>query len=71
MEKSTLKEILNYADDKQINQYAMPKRNSNQISVTMQNRIRSYSNSNYSLEQIAKATGLSVNTVAKYLHEKG
>lgn len=69
--KSVLKEILNFADDKQINQYAMPKRNSNQISVTLQNRIRSYSNSNYSLEQIAKATGLSVNTVAKYLHEKG
>lgn len=69
--KSVLKEILNFADDKQINQYAMPKRNSNEISVTLKNRIRSYSNSNYSLEQIAKATGLSVTTVAKYLHEKG
>ena len=69
--KSVLTEILNFADDKQINQYAMPKRNSNEISTTMKNRIRSYSNSNYSLEQIAKATGLSVNTVAKYLHEKG
>jgi len=69
--KETLKQILRYADDGEIDKYAMPRRGrSNELSPITQSRIRTYANSNYSIAQIANAIGCSQSTVYKYLHQK-
>lgn len=68
--KETLKQILRYADDGEVDKYAMPKRGGRELSLVTQNRIKTYANSNYSIAQIANALGVSQSTVYKYLHGK-
>lgn len=69
--KETLKQILRYADDGEVDKYAMPRRgNGNELPRVTQNRIKSYANSNYSIAQIASALGISQSTVYKYIHQK-
>ena len=68
--KSTLKEILRYADEGVVNKYALPHKTQKALSSQKINRIKSLSASNYSLAQIAQIMGISESTVYKYLKEK-
>ena len=69
--KSLLREILEHTDDNVINNYAMPKKNARNVSITTLNRIKAYRASNYTIDQIAKAVGLSPSAVSRLLKEEG
>lgn len=64
--ESKLKRILNNADVDSLRSRAMPK-TSTTLSTGKINRIRSMSESNYSLNEIAAALNVSTSTVSKYL----
>jgi DNA-directed RNA polymerase specialized sigma24 family protein len=64
--ENTLSNILKNTDVDNLRQRATP-RATTTLSNAKINKIRSMSNSNYSLEQIAKACGVSTSTVANYL----
>ena len=61
-----LEQIFNNTDTDVLRKYATP-RNSKEISTGTKNRIIALKNSGYTLDQIAKAVGLSVSTVSKIL----
>lgn len=63
---SQLKKILNNTDIDKLRERATP-RTMNNVTPAKASRIKAMSASNYSLEEIAKATGYSTTTVAKYL----
>ena len=62
----TLKKILKNSDADVLRQKAMPKQTST-LSQAKINKIKAMNMSNYSLEEIAAANGVSVSTVTKYL----
>ena len=64
--ESTLKKILNNTDVDNLRARAMPK-NANSISQSKVNKMKSMSASNYSLNEIAAACGVSPAIVSKYL----
>lgn len=64
--ESRLKRILNNADVDSLRQRATP-RQTTTLSTAKVNRIKAMQNSNYSLDQIAAALGVSSSTVANYL----
>lgn len=64
--ENTLKRILNNADVDDLRQRATP-RSTGSLSQAKINRIKSMSNSNYSLSEIARALGVSTSTVSNYL----
>ena len=64
--ESVLKRILNNTNIDKLKERAMP-RTTTQLSEAKINRIKAYSNSNYTLSQIATKMGVSETTVAKYL----
>ena len=64
--ETTLKKILNNADIKTIRERATPRTSTNLSSAKI-NRIRAMSNSNYSINEIANALGVSPSTVSNYL----
>lgn len=66
--KSTLEQILNYADSTLVKQLAMP-RNETQISSSVANRIKAYYNNGYTASQIADQLGISTSTVYKYIEK--
>lgn len=66
---SKLKQILNNADVDDLRQRATP-RNTNSVRPAQANRIKSLSNSNYTLDQIAAIVGVSPTTVSNVLRGK-
>ena len=64
--ESKLKRILNNTDADSLRERAMPS-SSTKVSTARINKIKSMSASNYTLNQIAEACGVSVSTVSKYL----
>lgn len=63
---SKLKDLLDSADSDNYHSFAMPKDN-RYVSAAKKSRIRSLSSRDYSLEEIAKACGVSVSTVKDVL----
>lgn len=61
-----LKQILNNTDPDRLRQLATP-RATNTLSTAKINRIKSMSNSNYTIGQIARALGVSTSVVAEYI----
>ena len=66
--ENKLKKILDNTDIDDLRQRATPK-TTNSVSAAQINRIKNMSNSNYTLEQIAKKVGLSTSAVSKALKE--
>ena len=66
--ENKLNQILNNTDKDNLRERATP-RNSNTLSTAKINRIKAMSNSNYSLNEIAKALGVSTSTVSNYLKD--
>lgn len=64
--ENVLKKILNNADIDELRQRATPKATT-ALSQAKINRIKAYSNSNYTIGEIAKKLGVSVSTVSNYL----
>ena len=64
--ETKLKQILNNADVDDLRQRATPK-TVNTLSSAQVARIKAYSNSNYSINEIAKMMGKSPSTIAKYM----
>lgn len=64
--ENTLKKILNNTDTDKLRQMATPRTKST-LSTAKINKIKSMSASNYTLQQIAGALGVSTSTVSKYL----
>jgi DNA-binding CsgD family transcriptional regulator len=64
--ESKLKQILDNTDTDKLRERATP-RSTTTLSQAKINRIKSYSASNYSLNEISKKLGVSPSTVAKYL----
>lgn len=64
---SKLRQILDNTDSDALKERATPKRNNGEIRQSQISRIKQMSKSNYSLEEIARATGVSTSTVSKYL----
>ena len=64
--ENKLKQILDNTNIDDLRQRATP-RTSNSLSTAKVNRIKAMSASNYSLNDIAKALGVSPSTVSKYL----
>lgn len=64
--ETKLKQILNNADVDELRQRATPK-TVNTLSSAQVARIKAYSNSNYSINEIAKMMGKSPSTIAKYM----
>lgn len=64
--ENVLKKILNNADIDELRQRATP-RATTTLSQAKINRIKAYSNSNYTIGEIAKKLGVSVSTVSNYL----
>ena len=64
--ENTLKKILNNTDTDKLRQMATPRTKST-LSTAKINKIKSMSASNYTLQQIADALGVSTSTVSKYL----
>ena len=65
---SVLSEILRFADEATVRQYATP-RATQELSVAKIAKIKNMNNSNYDIRQIADAVGCSPATVYKYLEE--
>ena len=64
--ENKLKQILNNADTDMLRQRATP-RTTTQLSPAKISKIKAYSNSNYTLQEIAEKMGLSTSTVSKAL----
>jgi DNA-binding CsgD family transcriptional regulator len=64
--ENKLKQILNNADTDGLRQRATP-RATTAISTAKANKIKAMSNSNYTLEEIARACGVSTSTVSNYM----
>ena len=64
--ENKLKQILNNTDADSLKQRAMPRATTN-LSTAKVNRIKAMSASNYSLNEIARALGVSTSTVSNYL----
>ena len=64
--EAQLKKILNNSDTTRLRELATP-RSKSSLSSAQINRIKALSNSNYSIEEIAKKFGVSTSTIAKYL----
>ena len=64
--ENTLTKILNNTDNDKLRERATP-RSTNTLSTAKINKIKMMSNSNYSLNEIAKACGCSTSTVSAYL----
>lgn len=64
--KTRLKKILDNTDPDNLRERAMPRKD-NTLSQAKINRIKAYSASNYSIEEIATKLGISKASVAKYL----
>lgn len=64
--ETKLKQILNNADVDDLRQRATP-RTVNTLSTAQIARIKAYSNSNYSINEIAKMMGKSPSTISKYM----
>ena len=64
--ENILKSILMNTDADKLRERCMPKTTA-QLTTAKVNRIRSMSNSNYTIDQIAKALGVSKSTVSNYL----
>ena len=64
--ENRLKQILNNTDTASLRQKATP-RATTSLSTAKVNRIKAMSSSNYSLQEIANALGVSTTTVSKYL----
>ena len=64
--ENKLKQILNNTDTDSLRQRATP-RNTNSLSTAKVNRLKAMNASNYSLDEMAKALGVSTSTVSKYL----
>lgn len=64
--ENKLKQILDNTDIDNLRQRATPRTSSN-LSQAKVNRIKAMNNSNYSLNEIANALGISTSTVSKYL----
>ena len=64
--ENVLKKILNNTDVDDLRQRATP-RTTNTLSSAKVNRIKAMSASNYSLNEIARALGVSTSTVSNYL----
>ena len=64
--ENVLKKILNNADIDELRQRATPKATTT-LSQAKINRIKAYSNSTYTIGEIAKKLGVSVSTVSNYL----
>ena len=64
--ENVLKKILNNADIDELRQRATPKATTT-LSQAKIDRIKAYSNSNYTIGEIAKKLGVSVSTVSNYL----
>jgi len=60
-----LKEIMQYMDDEQLKEYALP-RSSNEISATKRTKIKAMAAQGYTPSEIAQAVGVSTSTVNKY-----
>lgn len=65
--ESKLKQILDNTDVGDLRQRATPRTNGTKLSTAQVNRIKAYSSSNYTLDEIAKKLGVSPTTVSKYL----
>lgn len=65
--ENKLRQILDNTDTAKLRERAMP-RSTNNLSQAKINKIKSMSNSNYSLNEIARSMGLSTSTVSKYLN---
>ena len=68
---SKLRTILNNTDTDKVKKYASPKTDERALPNAKVNRIKAMGNSGYTLEEIAKALGISKTTVYKYLKGKG
>ena len=66
---TTLSSILKYADPDEIKKYALPF-DTNELSATKIQTIKSMASSSFTTEQIANRLGVSVSTVNKYLKGK-
>lgn len=64
--ENKLKQILDNTDISKLRERAMP-RNTTNLSQAKINKIKSMSNSNYSIGDIARSMGLSTTTISKYL----
>ena len=67
--ENKLIKILNNTDIDELRQRATPKV-TNTLSTAQINKIKAMSNSNFTLEQIAKSCGVSTSTVSKYLRKE-
>lgn len=67
--KTMLKQILQYADGTLVKQLALP-RDTTDIPTGVQNKINSFYNNGYTASQIAQQLGISTSTVYKYLEKK-
>lgn len=68
--ETKLKQILNNTDIDKLRERAMPKLTTSPSSAQIA-KIKALSASNYTLGEIAKATGFSTSTISKYLSGKG
>lgn len=66
---SKLTKVLKYADSKQIREYTTPSETTKVPDVKV-SKMKMLQNNNYTLAEIAEATGYSVSTVKKYLQGK-
>ncbi len=66
VDKQTLETIFKYADDKQIRQYATPRKDSRALTDSQIARIKGRVASGWSYAEIAAALGISKSTVEKY-----
>lgn len=65
--ENVLTQILNNADPDSLRSRATPRQAPNTLTTTQINRARSLSNSNYTLDEIARKLGVSTTTVSNYL----
>ena len=65
--KTKLKNIMAHIDTATLKELAMPRQATVRITRSSYNRMLAYKKNGYTTEQIAKAMGLSVSTVSKYL----
>lgn len=65
--ESKLIQIINHADKDKLRQLATPRESSTTVSSYKESRIKAMSNNGLTLNEIAKATGVSVSTVSKVL----
>lgn len=62
-----LKQLLNNADLDEVKKLATPRKSQSSLSSSQISRIKAMNNSTYTIEEIAKALGISASTVSKYI----